>query len=204
MDLNTIHDDWEGLSPKLAAVEMKNPFSVPEGYFDELPGRLNRLAMLEELKADTADIFTVPEGYFENLPDYIEGRLFVSRLGGHAKADGFTLPEHYFENLRQRISSRAGVKQTVKVRRIQSWIHYAAAACITIAIGTGIFINHQRNSVEAQLSRIPEEEIINYLELHSDVGDTPVIIENLNSAALSDVGEEVSKEDLKQYLDSTL
>ncbi|MFM6975876.1 MAG: hypothetical protein ACKOW2_03375 [Sphingobacteriaceae bacterium] len=40
MNLNTEHDNWQEMAPKLAKVDKTNPFKVPEGYFDNLADRI--------------------------------------------------------------------------------------------------------------------------------------------------------------------
>lgn len=66
------------ISPFLAGLEKTNLFSVPEGYFNNLPSEI-----LRQLKTDSSISFsgleetipTVPEGYFENLSSGILNKI---------------------------------------------------------------------------------------------------------------------------------
>lgn len=40
MNLNTEHDNWKEIAPKLAKMDKLNPFTVPDGYFESLADRI--------------------------------------------------------------------------------------------------------------------------------------------------------------------
>ena len=62
-------------------------------------------------------------------------------------------------------------------------------------IGSVIYFNSSYYSFNKQLSGVPDQEIINYLQLHSTVSDNQFIIENLNP--------DVSAEEIEQYINNT-
>lgn len=200
-------EDLKDLAPTLAAMGKANPFSVPEHYFDELQEHLSSRIGLEQISDGG---FIIPDAYFENLPSQIEGRIFLETIKEQNTSGGFEVPLGYFEGLSNTISSRVGEsKSPAKVVKIRSWVQYAAAACITVAIGSGIFLNNfysQSKVTQRAISEIPDEAIVNYLQLHSDAADTPVILEHLdgNGNNLPSISDDVSEEELQQYLNNTL
>ena len=55
------------------------------------------------------------------------------------------------------------------------------------------------------MGKIPEQEIINYLQMNSDVGDTPAILENLSqNVTLTDFNTDISSEEMELYINTTL
>lgn len=101
---NHILNELETLSPALAAIPRVNVFSVPEGYFDSLPG----LLMLQTVENDIIANKSVPEGYFESLADTIMGRIKLESniseesstvLADIGNKNMFTVPDGYFEQL---------------------------------------------------------------------------------------------------------
>lgn len=207
MELNDRDIDWQKDAPTLAAVGKAIPFTVPSGYFEELSENLNYMVRIESLRAGGPDGFIIPENYFEELASRIEDRVSVENIKALAPSEGFTLPEGYFAGLSERINTRvkeSSTQQNTPVRRLfTSRAGYAAAACITVMIATGIYFNSDTHNFNEQLSEVPDEEIINYLQAHSTAGDTPFIIENLNPEELEQVNPEVSADELELYINTT-
>lgn len=62
---------------RLFLKDAENKFSVPDGYFESLPGKItekiNSLPDLETSKGK--NLFSVPSGYFEDLPSEINSRI---------------------------------------------------------------------------------------------------------------------------------
>lgn len=201
MDLNT--DNWQKEAPTLAALYRKNPFIVPAGYFEKLSERLISQLTISYVNASAE--FNVPEGYFDQLADQVNAKIFIENLRKQAGTSGFTTPPNYFDNLQTHIASKiADQQEPKKIRKlIPAWMNYAAAACLTFAVGSVIVFSLQRNTATKEISSIPEQEIISYLQMHTDVGDNPVIIENLGKTAdLSQINNEISVEELEYYLNN--
>jgi hypothetical protein len=76
---NLSHNEEEKLWAALKGNE--NPFTVPSGYFEELPGKisdqLNALPDFE--KASSVNPFSVPDNYFENLSEEISQKLKTNK-----------------------------------------------------------------------------------------------------------------------------
>lgn len=207
MDLNEIKEDWQKDAPRLAAMEKKNPYTVPDAYFEEMESQL-----LSRIKISEADnnqhLFTVPEGYFDALPDQIISLAKFDELKQAKDIEVFSVPENYFLDLEDRIITKIGTEAEEhakpKVKRlVPSWATYAAAACLTAIISFGIYYNNiGKNDVETQIAALPAEEIVGYLQLYSDAGDGPALIESLkNESDLSEIGSNVSEQEIEQYLE---
>lgn len=205
MDLNNRNDDWMKEAPKLAETGNSNPFTVPADYFETMQEQLQGRITIEQLKEEN---FLVPDRYFDTLGERILLSVKTEQLLQETKQSGFIVPQDYFAGLEEKIISRtiAESKNSRKpVRRlIPSWLNYAAAACIAIFIGVGVFLNQQNSSIDSKLSKIPEEDIVSYLQIHSDSGDLPVIVDNIDKQSIPNVEQGMSKQEIEQYLESTL
>lgn len=206
MELNERDIDLQKEAPTLAAIGNGIPFTVPARYFEELSDNLKCQVLVESMRFDDENGFKVPPMYFEELSSRIENSVSVENIRTLAPSEGFALPEGYFADLSERINARLdnSSKRATPVRRLlTSWVSYAAAACITVMIATGIYFSSNTYQFNKQLSKIPNQEILNYLQVYSTAGDTPFIIENLNHDQLEAVTQDVSAEELELYINST-
>lgn len=204
MDLNSRNGEWEDEAPTLSGIERTTPFSVPSNYFEELGDQLQARISIERAEAGETG-FGVPGGYFEELGERIISSVKAEEFKQEAGEHGFIAPAGYFESLHENILKKAaGADKKVKVRRMwPSWIRYAAAACVAVVVGTGFFFMRSNNSIDTRLSKIPEDEIVNYLQTSSDSGDFPVIVESLSNQNVS-LESDLSDKEIKEYLESTL
>ena len=62
---NNIHKELAEIAPTLAAMEKRNPFKVPDGYFSSLESKV-----IASVTKNTQDA-TIPEGYFDSLADRV-------------------------------------------------------------------------------------------------------------------------------------
>lgn len=206
MELNERDIDLQKEAPTLAAIGKAIPFTVPAGYFEELPDLVNSRLYIETGNGKGTDGFMVPDQYFEELSSRIKTSVAIDNIKTRIPSEGFALPDGYFEGLSARINQRLELPAEGKTpvrRMLTSWIGYAAAACITVMIAAGIYFNTDAYHFNKQLSEVSDQEILNYLQVHSTAGDTPFIIENLNPDELNHVSPDVSADDLEQYINST-
>lgn len=205
MELNNRDKDWQKDTPNLAAAGKKIPFTVPSGYFDDLSAKLKARVLIESVRFGNTEEFPLPENYFEQLPGRISERISLENIRA-IPSEGFTVPDDYFSTLTARINSRVEeppLKQKRTIRNLfNSWIGYSAAACITLVTASVIYFNSTSYVVGHELSRIPDQEIINYLQVHSTAYDTPYIIENLNTEKLEQVSSDISEDELEQYINN--
>ena len=208
MELNDRDMDWFKDAPMLVDAGKEIPFTVPPEYFINLSDNINRRVLIESARFENEEEFITPPGYFEQLSLRIQNRISLENIKTLVPSSGFKVPADYFLNLPERISLKLEkpAKANTPVRNLlTSWISYAAAACITVMIATGIYFNSSNYQFGQQLSKVPDQEIINYLQVHSTAGDTPFIIENINPDELEQINTDVSSEELEQYInDNTL
>ena len=209
MDLDNTEYEWKNEAPSLSGIGISNPFSVPENYFNNTAELINAQVITETFRFKDEEEFAVPENYFGQLSDIIKSGIALNTLQDEIKNDGFSVPQGYFENISSRINSQIKLsekKSILKVRRLfPTWTKYAAAASITSIIGSVAFFNLYPGNVDGQMGKIPEQEIINYLQMNSDVGDTPAILENLSqNVSLADFNTDISSEEMELYINTTL
>lgn len=203
MKLNNSDRDWEKEAPTLAAMEKVNPFSVPSKYFDSLSETLHSITFIESVRFENKEEFSTPKGYFTELEKQIKNKAAFENSQNLLKTSGFNTPEDYFSDLSQKIEAK--IKQQDISRRksiFKSWISYSAAACITMIIGSVVYFNLKSDNITRDLSNIPDQEIINYLQIHSTVSDNQFIIENLSDDGLQQVSNDVSAEEIEQYINN--
>lgn len=72
-----LQGDPENLPPKLEQMKGHNPFSAPEGYFDQLQDSIqSAIVNLPDFESvSKTQPFETPEGYFEKLPLAIRKRI---------------------------------------------------------------------------------------------------------------------------------
>jgi hypothetical protein len=86
----------------------------------------------------------------------------------------------------------------------QSWIRYSAAASLVFVIGISLYFNSSSYVFKQQLSKVPDQDIINYLQFNSTVNDNQFLIDNITEGGLEQVSNDVSEEDIEAYINSTL
>jgi len=196
--------EWEKEAPTLAAMKRVNPFVVPSGYFESLSEEVNARILIESARFETAEEFNIPANYFENLSSRIEERIAIEDIQSIVPFTGFSVPETYFTDLSERIQSKLTEQKPEKKKNVfKSWISYSAAACITLVLGTALYFNSTGYTIGRDLSAVPDQEIINYLQIHSTVNDNQYIIENLSDDGLQQVSSDVSSQEIEQYINNT-
>ncbi|MGZ3751073.1 MAG: hypothetical protein ACXVB0_22235 [Mucilaginibacter sp.] len=105
--------EWLNDYMSLKQVNPNNPFTVPEGYFDELEQQIVSFIKLDDLKnGSPSQGFIVPENYFEELSGNINARINIEKALDKENT-GLTVPEGYFENLHEQIQSRIVVEEAL-------------------------------------------------------------------------------------------
>lgn len=209
MDANNMNEGWEKQFPLLESAGKRNPFNVPDDYFDDMEQQISsRIAIESASSSDLKGNFAVPEGYFDTLEDQIMSSVRVGKLVEPTNEGGFNVPDTYFDSLHESIKHTAGINHTSKEAKVRSlvpsWLKYAAAACIMISAGTGFYFLQKPASIDQKLAYIPEEVIVDYLLVNSDAGDMPLIIENINNATDLSAEIKISDQEIEQYLETTL
>ena len=162
-----IPGELRDISAVIAAIGSNTIYTVPAGYFEQLPGYiLQQINEQEDLAAKEVlqQSFTVSPSYFENLADTILSKIkdsnapgqlpneitqeleFVAPLlAGISKETLYKVPKHYFEQFRFNIPEEKQPpvveKRVIKLPGYsRKWLNYAAAAVTVGIIATGIFM----------------------------------------------------------------
>jgi hypothetical protein len=105
--------EWLNDYMSLKQVNPNNPFTVPNGYFDELEQQIVSNIKLDGLKnGSPSNGFAVPENYFDELSNNINARIAIEEAADK-EATGFTVPKGYFDELSQTIQSRITVGEAL-------------------------------------------------------------------------------------------
>lgn len=161
-----IAQELEELKSSLAGKAARNPYSVPEGYFDGLAGEVIRRIRAMEAADANEELrhlspvlsalsknmpYQLPEGYFDTLSSSLTNALLhgdkdpedeleaVAPLLGRLKKEmPFSTPAGYFT---EEIRIPAEVRQPepkVVALGVRNWFRYAAAAVITGVVALSV------------------------------------------------------------------
>lgn len=117
-----ILNELEALSPKLAAMEKVNVFTVPAGYFEYLGDDI-LLGIQAENGSELTSLAStdVPAGYFDTLSDSIlskikaqeaESDILSAELTSLTGKNVFEVPQGYFDSLSDSILAKINAQET--------------------------------------------------------------------------------------------
>lgn len=204
---------------------------VPVGYFDNLPGNilikiegtvaheLNELSpLLAGLKKENP--FTIPANYFESFAVDMEEEKIPPVLKGLNELHPFDLMAGYFDNLPATIISKAkeesGAKVVAMPKRRFGVMKYAAAAVFTGLVAFGVYnytgkttgvntngpIAMDDKKFNETLDKLPEEDIIQYLEKNGSEADVAALASGIDENTLPSQEEYFTDEEaLDKFLD---
>ncbi len=187
------------ISPVVANIPKRNPYAVPEGYFDQFSDTvLGKIAINQVLKKKPGLPFQAPSGYFEGLADNILSRIksgevqksdhspeIVSELEsiapfliGISRTNLYSLPPGYFESL-----SPTGPLSRIPQTRtkiigfgtsLRKGIYYLAAAAVLgiMVTGAAIFYREHTGKVPAQKNGITA--LVNIPDSLAGLSDTAI------------------------------
>lgn len=165
----------------------KNNFLVPDNYFDGLHQKISSQIKLESYKKDSA--FDIPSAYFENMEKDILAQVRLDNQLSKTTATEYNVPDGYFDSLHDKITAQISEKQIKeiplqKTRVIKlSFIKYAAAILLVSSVALGLFYKNSvsfngTQNVNENISKLNDQEIIDYLNTYSDSNDIQFIIEH--------------------------
>lgn len=217
MNENIENNDWMNEAPALAAMGKRNPFSVPDGYFENSDEAIFSAVFLDGLQQKTnKNNFEVPPHYFEGLTEQIQTRIALSEM---PKAENtFTVPENYFDTLQSRITDRIAASEPKKEAKViplwrRNIVKYASAACFLLMASFGIYFYQNSTNIvqqvqsaetvnEQMLYDIDESTIIDHLQTQNTTSS------NIKTTSASDTEMEnyilsnFSSSDLSQELNN--
>lgn len=214
MDDQLENNDWKKEAPLLAGLPVRNPFSIPEGYFDDLSLQISNGIYLEKLKNKVPETgLSIPENYFNELNQHISSELLTVRLKSLAPVSDYEIPDGFFEQQRTTILSETvnKEKEAYRSKIIRLWhsslLKYASAACFIILSTTGIYFYQQHSqdrniayadmATEQILYDIDEQIIIDHIQANESQQPKPaatdVALENyiLNNYSQSDLAPDL-------------
>jgi hypothetical protein len=205
MNENIENNDWMNEAPALAALEKRNPFSVPDGYFENSDEVLFSAVFLEGLKQQTDNnSFEVPQHYFEDLTERIHTHIALSEIPKAEKA--FTVPDNYFDTLQNRIADKIATisepRREAKV--IPLWrrniVKYVSAACFLLMASFGIYF-YQNGSVSVGRPSPTAEATVNEQLLY-DIDENTIIdhLETQNATSSNIKTTSVSDTEMETYI----
>ena len=200
-----ILNELKGLSSLLAGMEKLNVFTVPQGYFENLPGLMlmavkDETGFLDHISRTTTA--TVPAGYFDGLADTIlnrvkaqqnetaaaELRVLSPMLYSIQNENVFEVPAGYFDTLPEAIVEKIHPHQTkviVMRKRSTAFMKYAVAAAFTGVMALGVFKftapadvkggDAMTINIDKELDKVSNEDIIKYLEANGENVDATTV-----------------------------
>lgn len=190
--------------------------SVPNGYFEDLP-----LAILQRIKAeeaqqtvdtDTARLIPSSEETQQTAyPIQSELASLSPFLAAIPKAVPFTIPDGYFENLQVNVTRPANPLKVVQRQRAAAWIKWTVAACLTAFVGSTAILfvannNNHHNNIEKQLEDLNDQDIVNYLQTHTDSFDNDAFFATsmeTTTPVQKQLNESVPLDAIEKYLQQT-
>ena len=208
MNSNIKNNDWDdNHSNLIEKVGIGNPFSTPEYYFESLSKNIFSTLNLSKVAENDHPYFTIPGEYYDNLTQVIESRIRLEEINAQKNGDGMTVDSNYFELSRKEILNKVNSisNNDGKVINLSnSWLKYAVAASIVLAITASIFLRKSSDPINSQLANLPETEIINYLQNDAETADITTLVESLDHTELSNLDQNISDEEISQYINTSL
>jgi negative regulator of sigma E activity len=203
MNENIENNDWINEAPALAAMAKRNPFSVPDGYFENCDKAIFSAVFLDGLKQKTSDNnFEVPQNYFEDLTERIQTRIALAEIPKAENA--FGVPENYFDNLQSRITDRIAASEPKKEAKIvplwrRNIVKYASAACFLLMASFGIYF--YQNGSPATVQQVQSAEAVNEQMLY-DIDESTIIdhLETQNTTSSIKKTTSASDTEMENYI----
>ena len=199
-----IPEELKNIAPILAGVDFQQPYKVPAGYFESLPGQVmlrirlaNAASAKEELEIISPFLsglskkmpFTIPEEYFDTLTPGIRGSEEDNRE-----------PARIVRMFQPRRTFRlAAAAVTIGIIGIAAWLFMRAPSAPQYAAKTDIEVQKE---LKNKVGEISENELANFVESNTNITFT-------DSTSMVEIGEEdvklmladIPDRELEQYLD---
>ncbi|SFO30538.1 hypothetical protein SAMN05428949_4870 [Chitinophaga sp. YR627] len=193
----------------LADLPKAFPMTAPAGYFDQLPAQLLQQIHASEAREELAALSTllvgipknmplsVPEGYFAQLSTEV-----MAAVAASATKPATVISEQ------PSAPAPATVIRKMHTRRYIKWA-VAASLIALVSVSTLLFVrenNHSANIIDNALANVSDQEIMEYLQAHTDAFDKEELATYAPAAEESyEIPEvdELPAEAIEHYLDNT-
>ena len=197
--IDNISEELTSLSQHVAQLPKNTPFTVPNGYFDNFPGRL-----MDSIQHEASG------------PDLIELSPLLKSL---KHENPYTTPEGYFNQFK--VATPKDQAPVVGMFTLRSWVKYAAAACLLGIIATVFFVSKTANEIPlASLSKEPQtfqhkvspDAIAMYLEEMDNLSAVETteneqvetgsnLLVDMSSETIKEILQEIPDKDISLYMD---
>lgn len=193
-----IADELKQVAPGLPDTIGMPPFELPDDYFAQFTKNL--LKRMREM-----------DGHDEVTEELNAIAPFLARVP--RKTAPFSTPDGYFEGLDRQMIQGSGNEPATKVipigRKIRLFKRCLAAAAIAgVVVVTAIWGAKQwtGSSIDRELARISDQEIVDFLQFRSDEFDDDNIFANvsLEESMPSVLPEDLSNEEIETLLEDNL
>jgi hypothetical protein len=218
-----IPNEWEGMNPEQGDASKKTPFSVPDGYFDNLASqimgriRTSEISAAEEIRELSPLLaglsrtlpFQVPAGYFEDNIQVLPVLTAADPVPSFSRIMPYEIPAGYFESLPDRILARfAEPKAKVIPIMRRKWMKLAVAACVAavITISGLVYMNRPASSgasgadpLASELKSVPTSELDAFL--NSVEGSSATAQGTVRTGEVKELLQDVSDKELDAFLE---
>jgi hypothetical protein len=173
-------------------------YTVPESYFQHLPGNLLDQIRTQEFEQTLPKInpFDLPTAYFESFPAQLQTRIYLEEL---PQNNTYTVPAQYFETTANRVlqqvkSEKKGTLTPIrKVSPGFSFISIAASIVLMLTTGFWLINRNQTPSVEQQIAALSNAEVQDYVLAHVGEFGSELSLESIdiNAVDLNALEQEV-------------
>ena len=153
---NNILQEIQEISPLIAAIEKRNVFTVPDGYFDWVSENVFTAIKYDDSAVLNNQSGHIPQGYFDGLAESImtriktvenesagdELRILSPMLYSVQNENVFTVPDGYFDTFHDVILDKVKPRTAKLVsfkRKTSVVIKYSVAAAFTGVMALGVF-----------------------------------------------------------------
>lgn len=185
------------IAPEMSPLGHPPDFDLPEGYFGRFPGQL--MARIREMENAA-----VVDAELAEISPF---------LAAQPRKMPYQAPPGYFAGLDRKLVQNREAEPVTKIlslnKRIRLFKRCLVAAAIAGIISVGaVFIakEYSGNALDRQLAQISDQEIVDYLQYHTDDFDDESIFTNvlLDEGMPSVLPEELTNEEIDNMLEVNL
>ncbi len=181
------------MAPLLHSLPRSMPFTVTDGYFEELPAKM--LALV-----------SIPEEAQQEL------ETLSPILATLKKQTPYTIPDNYFDSLTEEKKEERATP-VISMGKSRKWLRYAAAATVIAFVSfTAIFISNRNSSVEPATNsyawiekntkKINATEIDEVLKLAGEVKSDTIPTDARELRDVSELVRTISDKEIQQFLNA--
>lgn len=224
---NDILNELKDLNSSLPALNPPYPYTVPDGYFEELAASVLAKINGEQIVSASEELqnispllagfsrkmpYSLPQNYFEsaNLSFITQEEELPVNLASLDRTMPFEIPFSYFETLPQVILSKVTKPKAKVISISKRWMRVAVAAMITgmIALSGYLYFNNN-NSISVDnpqwvaktLKNVETKELDEFIQMTDVSVAKNIASPQANAAEVKALLQDVSNEELETFLE---